>query len=1167
MNNFDDIKLWQLLRGVVPDEKVTVISITPFGKDACEIVYRNRFGGFGSQVFFASDLKKIKSVQESSGYSFECDSEKFKIVSEAERIKLAYLFDPYMAVHSSVIEPLPHQITAVYEKMLPMHPLRFVLADDPGAGKTIMAGLLIKELMIRGDVKRCLIVSPGSITEQWQDELFSKFNTHFELLTNDMLEGAASGNAFEEHDLLIARLDKLSRNEEVQKRLEATEWDLVIIDEAHKLSASVIGNKVNYTRRYRLGQLLSKHTRHFLLLTATPHNGKEADFQQFMSLVDSDRFQCHSNAPRSETSYDDVMRRLVKEELLKFDGTPLFPERFAKTVSYDLSEEEKDLYEDVTKYVRDQFNLADKLKENRKAAVGFALTLLQRRLASSPEAIYQSLRRRKERLEKRMKEMELGVQKQDEFYSDNYDDIDEDLPEDELETLENDVIDEATAAATVQEMESEIAILNGLEAKADAIRRSNRDCKWDQLSELLQSPELRDGTGHREKLIIFTEHKDTLDYLTAKVRNLLGRRNAVINIHGGMQRSDRHNAENLFKQDKEVSILIATDAAGEGINLQRAHFMINYDLPWNPNRLEQRFGRIHRIGQTHICYLWNIIASNTREGQVFDRLFDKLEQERKALGGKVFDVLGKIQFDNKPLRDILIDAIRFGNLPEHRDYIHKVIDDAFDKRHLVDLLDSHALTKEIMDINTVNRVREDMERMEARRLQPFYIQDFFEKAFTLAGGLYHKRESGRFEVTRVPQSIQQVLPSTRWGTKVLRRYERITFEKEGITVEGKPDADLICPGHPLLDSLIAWVEAKYGSDYSNGSILIDPQDKTEMPRLLCCLDTTIRDAVQDHGNDRVVARQMSFLEISNDGKSHPAGFAPYIDYAPVPEGNLTKVRDILKNQKWLSCDVEKIAVSNAVTTIIPSLLEETRKNRLKTIDKIMKEVQDRLSSEINYWDGKVNIYKEKIRKGDSSQTTRNNMDQAQQKADMLDERRTVRRRELELEKNMVPSTPVVRSAALIIPASMLYNKTEDNVPCSDDRKAVEIAGMKAVMDIEKAMGFSPKDVSSLNLGYDIESVVPADRRNGGSILRCIEVKARVLGHEDNVTISRNEINTGFNIPEQFILALVTVDGDRTETTYCMKCFAQRPEMKYVSMNFQMNDLLRQSVVIYDERKI
>ena len=277
---------------------------------------------------------RIEVVEQGRPWSFDGDGALFRLVSEAHRIRLAHLFDPLLAVHTSLIEPLPHQITAVYGAMLPRQPLRFLLADDPGAGKTIMAGLLIKELIARGDLQRCLIVCPGMLAEQWQDELYRRFNLPFEILTNDKLEAARTGNWFFETNLAIARLDKLSRNEDVQAKLAVPDcrWDLIVCDEAHKMSATFFGGEIKYTKRYKLGQLLSTLTRNFLLMTATPHNGKEEDFQLFMALLDGDRFEGRFRDGVHVADVSDLMRRMVKESLLKFDATPLFPERIAYTV-------------------------------------------------------------------------------------------------------------------------------------------------------------------------------------------------------------------------------------------------------------------------------------------------------------------------------------------------------------------------------------------------------------------------------------------------------------------------------------------------------------------------------------------------------------------------------------------------------------------------------------------------------------------------------------------------------------------------------------------------------------------------------------------------------------------------------------------------------------------
>ncbi len=460
------------------------------------------------------------------------------------------------------------------------------LLDDLAPGMMLkgvrshITGLLIKELMVRGDLRRCLIVAPGNLVEQWQDELKRRFHLNFEILTNDRLEASLSGNAFEEMPLCIARLDKLARNDEVQARLEQSEWDLVVADEAHKMSATFFAGEAKFTRRYHLGELLGRITRHLLLLTATPHNGKEEDFQLFLRLLGEDRFEGRFRDGVHKVDASDLMRHLVKEQLYTFDGTPLFPERRAYAANYTLSGPEQELYQRVTSYVREEFNRAEALENHgRKGTVGFALTILQRRLASSPEAIYQSLKRRRERLERRLSE--LREQQDNEqtaltlfanlplLDADELDEL-EDAPASELETLEEQVLDQATTARTMAELETEIHLLAELEALALLVRKSGCDRKWEELARLLQDEEEMFHENHqRHKLVIFTEHRDTLNYLAGHIRVLLGQPEAVATIHGGMKREERAKSQRAFRNDPLVQVLVATDAAGEGINLQR----------------------------------------------------------------------------------------------------------------------------------------------------------------------------------------------------------------------------------------------------------------------------------------------------------------------------------------------------------------------------------------------------------------------------------------------------------------------------------------------------------------------------------------------------------------------------------------------------------------------
>ena len=339
MARLEEITKDALVRGILPSANVTVIDAKWHGSDVLQVTYRAANGSLGDELLYRDCEPTLELVTASRPWSFNGDGEMLRLVSEALRIRLAYLFDPVLAVHTSLVEPYPHQISAVYEEMLTRQPLRFLLADDPGAGKTFMAGLLIKEMIVRGDLQRCMIVAPGSLVEQWQDEMHEKFQIPFEVMTNDNFEAARTGNWFGEHDLVVCRLDKLSRNEGVQEKLSAADdYDLIIVDEAHKMSASLFGDEVKRTKRYQLGQMISRNTRHFLLMSATPHNGKEEDFQLFMALLDGDRFEGRMRQGVRVVDAGDMMRRMVKEQLYKFDETKLFPERIAHTARYRLND-------------------------------------------------------------------------------------------------------------------------------------------------------------------------------------------------------------------------------------------------------------------------------------------------------------------------------------------------------------------------------------------------------------------------------------------------------------------------------------------------------------------------------------------------------------------------------------------------------------------------------------------------------------------------------------------------------------------------------------------------------------------------------------------------------------------------------------------------------------
>lgn len=1165
MSKLEDVTRGSVVEGILSKSPVTVVDVKWVGSSAIELTYKDSQGNLGSQLLYRDNEPTLEILSEGLPWSFTGDGGLFRLASEAQRIHLAYLFDPLLAVHTSLVEPLPHQITAVYEKMLPRHPLRYLLADDPGSGKTIMTGLFIKELIARGDLQRCLIVSPGNLAEQWQDEMQSRFGLPFQIMTNDALESCLSGNWFAETDLAICRLDKISWNEGIQEKLFSTDWDLIVCDEAHKMSAHFFGGEVKFTKRYKLGQLLSGLTRHFLLLTATPHNGKEEDFQLFMALLDGDRFEGKFRDGVHTSDVSDLMRRMVKEDLVRFDGTPLFPERIAHTVSYRLSDEEAALYRDVTEYVREEFNRADALEnEGRKGNVGFALTVLQRRLASSPEAIYRSLQRRRERLESRLKEEKLIARgemvKKGSFdilpslyVQEDLDDF-EDSPEVEVEQIEEEILEKASAARTIAELESEIATLAKLESSALSLRQSGTDKKWEELSSLLQTcNEMFDSHGKRRKIIIFTEHRDTLNYLTDRIRGLLGRFETVVTIHGGMGREQRKNAEQAFTQDRDILVLVATDAAGEGINLQRAHLMVNYDLPWNPNRLEQRFGRIHRIGQTEVCHLWNLIANETREGDVYERLLKKLEQERLALGGRVFDVLGRLHFDDRPLRELLIESIRYGDRPEVRERLFRVIDTALDREHLQELLEDNALARESMDTSQVQRIRAEMERAEARRLQPHFIESFFIDAFNLLGGSIRERESRRYEIKRVPGEIRSRDRIIGTRESVLSAYERVTFEKTLINVPGKPVASFLCPGHPLLDATIDIIMERYSNLLKLGSVLVDENDQSDQPRVLVFLRHSIQDArIDPFGRRNVISRQMHFVELDFSGDIKAAGYAPYLDYRPVKPEETAIIGPILEKLPWGAKEIESSILDFAVEKLVPRHLEEVRTFRESLIQKTEAAVKERLTKEINHWDHRAEVLKEQELAGKFN--ARMNSQIARKRTDELSGRLQKRLADLEQERKISAVPPDVIGAALIVPVCLLSEggtSEEEKISglFGKERDLIESLAMEAVMAKERSLGFHPRDVSADNLGYDIESLVPMSGK-----LRFIEVKGRTAG-ATTVTVTKNEVLTALNKPDDYIFAIVEVDGEETVTRYIRRPFERELDFKATSINYSISKLL------------
>ncbi|GAA5121279.1 helicase-related protein [Haloechinothrix salitolerans] len=1100
----EEIKAGVRISGIVPGEPVAIVAVAWHGTSALELTYKRLDGALSQQVLYRDDEPGL-ALAESGARPFDADASDFKLVAEAQRIKLAGLFDPMLAVATSDVQPLPHQIRAVYGELLPRTPLRFLLADDPGAGKTIMAGLYTKELLLRDDVKRCLIVAPGGLVEQWQDELFFKFGLRFDILTSQTVDANIGQSVFDHHPLLIARMDQLARSDDLQAQVRESEWDLVVVDEAHRMGAHYFGGKLEKTKRFQLGELLGQRTRHLLLMTATPHSGKEEDFQLFLTLLDRDRFAGKFKQGVHGADTSGVMRRMVKEDLLTFEGRRLFPERVAQTVPYDLTDLEKDLYERVTNYVRHGMNRAAKLDGKRRNTVGFALTVLQRRLASSPEAIYRSLLRRAERLERRRKEILAGTYVEDRDPAaelDVPDDPDEYNAE-EIEQLEEELLDAATAARTVGELRLELLELQELIGVAKRVRDSGMDRKWVELRTILEDNALvHDAEGKPRKLIVFTEHRDTLSYLMNRIRTLLGKPHAVQSIHGGVRRGDRRQITEEFTKNPDCQILLATDAAGEGLNLQIAHLMVNYDLPWNPNRIEQRFGRVHRIGQTEVCRLWNLVASNTREGAVFTRLLDKVEEQRKAYGGKVFDVLGAA-FDETPLRDLLIEAIRYGEQPEVRARMHQIIDDRV-AEGLKELLAERALAQDSLAEADMAELRRQMDEARARRLQPHYIEWTFRNAFKRLGGRLARREKGRYEISNVPAAIRN---AAKRGP-VATRYERVTFDLAHAEIDGGPRADLLAPGHPLHDAVADQTIERLTQTLDRGTVLVSAT--VEKPVLLVGVVEEVVDAA-----GRSVARRFGYAFVDDTGEVSPAGPAPYLDCVPAPEGPVTQQA---RQLPWMG-DAEAKATSWIIAHQLPEYLAEVQSRRSREIQRIREQVTQRLNQEINRLAGEAMAAAEKQAAGQQPKET---ADSLSRKAADLEARLERRLQELDRQAQMSTKPPRVMTSALVLPLNIVEEQIPAEAPIhAVETKEVERRGVDLVLACERQLGRMPQEQAFNNPGFDVLSET-AD----GDRIR-IEVKARLAGAKD-FFVTHNEVIIGKNSVPRYRLALVQVDPHGAE---------------------------------------
>ncbi len=1063
-----------IVRGSYWDEPVKIDKLEYYDEYIRIVGVTTIQGKHVDRLIKKDELEKLEVLQSKIDFSF--DSDKTFLFIESKRFKYASLFDPYLSMNVSKIDPLPFQIEAVYGYIINQPHIRFLIADDPGAGKTVMAGLTLKELKLRGIIKRVLIVVPGHLKEQWRRELKEKFGETFLVIDRNTLNALYGENPWEKHQQIITSIDFAKQNEIITS-LSSVSWDLIIVDEAHKMSAYMYGEKTQKTQRYKLGEALSRNTNHLLLLTATPHRGDPDNFRLFLDLLMPGFFATKQMVDESIKNKDNpLFIRRLKEDLKDFEGKPIFTRRFPKTVKFHLSLSEKKLYNDVSRYVLDQYNKS--IMSDKKRNVVFALMILQRRMASSTYALKRSLERRMVRLEKILK----GDQKQREIpiWNDEYYDELEDLDEDEREKKEEE-LESVTVAKNPEELQKEIETIKKLIEEANEVIKIEDEEKLKQLKEAIDEGfrKIREINGN-PKILIFTESKDTLDYIVSKIRSW----NYKVNyIHGEMGIDERIKAEKIFRDETEI--MVATEAAGEGINLQFCHIMINYDIPWNPNTLEQRMGRIHRYGQQKDVYIFNLVADDTREGRVLVKLLDKLNEIRDKLGSdRVFDIIGEI-FEGKNLSQLIADAITNARTMEE---ILKELDIEPNEENIEKIKNylGESLATRFIDYT---RIRENAEKAKEYKLIPGYVEEFFKRAYKKVGGKFREIKGGFIAIDDpIPYDIRKIAEDIEFKNKyglLMKKYPKVTFDRD--IAFKNPDAEFISFGHPLFEALLEWVINNYSYGAKSGAVFKDPSGKL---------------------NGYI----WFYIAEVIDGKGEVAGrkiLAIYSSYQTQPSNDIRDVKEINPTILW---DLLPAKNLNSVVDIIEA--DKMRNLAIKAVEKYGKEISlsREKQKEIKMKYG-VKSLEYLIRKLDTDLTElyersetekvdlpiRNKEEQKK----MYERAKEELIREIELEQTLSITLPELLTVIRVIP---LKSETEE----SDE---IENIGMKLTMIYEKNHGRIPEDVSKESVGYDIRS---KDQKSGE--VRYIEVKARA--YEGEIAMTPNEIIKAGIFKEQYYLYVV-----------------------------------------------
>jgi superfamily II DNA or RNA helicase len=1062
---------------------------------------------------------------------FLAPADMVSVVVEGERLSYGHLFNPTFATEISLIDPLPHQRIAVYDHMLPQTRLRFLLADDAGAGKTIMTGLYIREMLARKLIARILIVPPAGLVGNWEHEMHSLFNLPFHIVAGS---DARQGNPFTgpRSDLLIVSIDTLA-GERMFSRLQEDEvvpYDLVIFDEAHKLTANRGPDfRVRRTERYRLAEALagvvseddqrrlSWSCHHLLLLTATPHMGKDYPYYSLWKLLEPEALSTIEafNAYPMDARHRHFLRR-AKEELVYFDGRPIYPTRISDTLSYDLSQgeiSEQRLYDATTRYIQTSYNRARLL--NRSAA-RLAMSVFQRRLASSTYALLRSYERRAEKLRRLIDDIRSGrlnwaqismsQRKLDEEVEDVLDektaDEEESIPGEEENERNQEQVLGGILATSLRELQEELREVEGLLDLARRVYEIGEESKFEKLRDILSDPRYRD-----EKIIIFTEHRDTLDFLVHRLEGI-GYTGQIAQIHGGMDYEQREEQVAAFRRpvsEGGALCMVATDAAGEGINLQVCWLMVNYDIPWNPARLEQRMGRIHRYGQKHdpVCIL-NLVAGETREGRVMATLLRKLELIRKELGSdKVFDVIGRL-FEGVSLREYMEQiAITADETPvEHRiaGTLTKEQVRALQERERLLFGDGGSVRRELP------RLRNSLEQEAYRKLLPGYVRHFVEHAALLINIGIEGNIDGIFSLRPLkPGAMDWLLPFLETYPPEIRDLYTLYPPRNG------EQAIFLHPGEPIFDRFRTFICSYFSPQALRGAVFLDPA--AEHPYFY-----HLAQVVLSRQADPALRalRRPEVLECRLVALKHEAG----AEMVECPVEHLLLLHKGLGVPSAASSFAETIEVSceqaNAyiLSHVAERMAEQHRQALRSTLPSREMFIEHgftyqaaELAQVRTHWTERANAGDSRA-KGELTKIKAGQKGLQQRKAEAL----AVIRREPEL---IVPGEVTFLAHALVLPSNVAEERRRYDA-------SIEVIAVNWARAFEEALGATVRDVSTPQRaleagldewpGFDLLS-----RRPSGEEL-AIEVKGRAGIGE--VELSENEYIKACNLRDRYWLYVV-----------------------------------------------